>query len=180
MTDGRIFRRIAWGMAVSVTAVAVVLWPIQGIVVFILLAIVAVMVDLYGRWKQRHALGTSQRRSLDRAVSGLSLVVLIVGVAAALLWPGSMVFIAVGAAVAVCVLWSITSCAVWLVAMQHDLHGTHRDVARPVERRTRRPRPAALNAQLPEPHVFRAGARRPGSRVPVRRSTRTPIERQAV
>lgn len=175
MNDPRMFRRVGSALAITLTAVAVVLWPVESIVVFMLLAIVAVMVDLYGRWKQRHAIGSSQRRSLDRVVSGLSLVFLTAGVIAAVLWPGSMVFIAVGTAVGVCVLWSITSCVVWLVAMEHDLHGTQRDAPTPVERRTRRPRPVAPIAQLPEPHAFRAGARRhSGTRGPVRRRTRTP------
>jgi predicted anti-sigma-YlaC factor YlaD len=147
-------RRTVRVLGVSVGVVVVLLWPVQSIVVLMLLASVVLMVDLYGRWTHRHALGARQRRSFRRAMSAASFLFLGVGLVAAVLWPTPMVLIGIIGVVTTCLLWCAVSSVVWLVAMEHDLTSTEPHAPRPVAPRPRRPRPAAASAPLPRPHPF--------------------------
>jgi hypothetical protein len=164
-------RRAVRVTGVVVVAIVVLLWPIQSIDVLMLVATVVLLVDLYGRWTHRHALGTLQRRSFHRTMSGASFVFLAIGAVAAVLWPTPMVLISLAAVVVASVLWCVTSCVVWLVAMEHDLVGTEPHSHPVVESHPRRPRPTAPSAPLPLPHLLgvaapvpAAGASRPAPR----------------
>jgi hypothetical protein len=162
--------RLIWTVVATAIVLAVLLWPVQAIVVLMLLATSVLTIDLYGRWEHRHVVGGRQRRSLHRAMSGFTFAFLAAGLTAAVLWPTPMVFITVAIVVVACVLWCVVSSVVWLIAMEHDLTGTQAHASRPDEQAAvahlaRRPRPAKPIAPLPRPHEFRVDPsrrRRPG------------------
>ncbi len=153
-------RRALRVMGVAAGLVVVLLWPIQSIVVLMLLASVVLAVDLYERWTHRHTFGARRRASFRQAISAATFVFLAAGLVAAVMWSTPMVFIALGIVAATCTLSCAVTSLVWLVAMEHDLTDTPAHPHPPVQRqaaasRTRRPRPVGPIASLPEPHQFR-------------------------
>lgn len=150
---------------------AVLVWPVQAIIILVLLATVVALVDMYERWMHRHAFGMVQRRSLDRSVSAASFVFLAAGTVFAVLSPRSTISAAIGLGVLAFALWSATSAYVWLVAMKHDMAAPVRQTPEPrAWVRPRRPRPSAPIPTLPQPRRFSV---RSHASDPTRSSTKT-------
>jgi hypothetical protein len=164
-------RRELWFAIAAATVVAAVVWPVQAIIMLVLLATVVVLVDVYERWVHRHSFARQQRHSFDSVASGFALVFLTIGAVFSVVATRSAVFVVMGIALLAFVLWCTVSATVWLIAMRRDLQGIapvpHPTMDAPP--RPRRPRPMQPIATLPShplrsrPHRARPTAARPSA-----------------
>ncbi len=144
-------RRELWFAIAAATVVVAVVWPVQAIIMLVLLATVVVLVDVYERWVHRHTFARQQRHSFDSVASGSALAFLAAGAVFAVVATRPAVFVVMGVALCAFVLWCVVSATVWLIAMRRDLqgiapvsHATMHEVPR-----SRRPRPTKPIARLP-------------------------------